>query len=106
MFKRILHLIFPGLCVREARWVRGSLCCPCGDILALRYQYDGITRVFIYPTFRKYEKQISNISVGDGVIGAVCFDDFCDFMLDFKFKSSNTFPDYDETNDDFQEDIT
>ena len=108
MIKRILHLLFPRLCVQEARWSRGSLCCPCGDILALRYRHDNITRVFIYPTFRKYEKQILDIPVGDGseVIGAISFDDFCDFMLDLKIRPLNTYPDDNEMNEEIQEDIT
>lgn len=106
MFKRMMHMFMPSRCVKEAKWIRGSLYCPCGDILALRYKNGDTTGVYIYPQFRKYEKEIMDIPVGDGeeVIGAVCFDDFCDFMLDLKMRPMNTRPDDIEMNDELQED--
>lgn len=106
MFRSIIHTLFPQKCVENARWSRGSLICSCGEILALRYIFDGAVRVFIYPPFRKYEKQILNISPmsGSEVIGTVCFDDFSAFMQDLKFTPMDTHPSEDEINENIQED--
>lgn len=106
MFRSIIHTLFPQKCVENARWSRGSLICSCGEILALRYIFDGAVRVFIYPPFRKYEKQILNISPvnGNEVIGTVCFDDFSAFMEDLKKIPLSTYPLTNETDDENQED--
>ena len=79
--------------------------CPCGDCLALRYFFDGIQRVYIYPPFRRFKKRIMEIPQGDKeVIGAVCFDDFSAFMQDLKFTPMDTHPSEDEINKNIQED--
>lgn len=108
MFTRIIHALLPSLCVKNAKWVRGSLVCSCGEILALRYRFDNNDRVFIYPPFRKYQQQILDIPFGSGeeVIGAVCFDDFSVFMRELKLTPMSTYPTEDEMSDEIQEENT
>ena len=88
MFKSIIHTLQPNRCVKEAHWERGSLNCPCGNILALRYEMDGVSKVFIYPEYRKYEQEIIESQqdlLSDNVLGTVSFQEFSDFMESFKF---------------------
>lgn len=104
-FEKITHLLMPFLCTQKARWKSGGLMCPCGDCLALRYSFDGIIRVFIYPPFRKFKNRIMAIPQEDNeVIGAVCFDDFDAFMQDLKFVPIRTNPSDDEIDNNIQED--
>lgn len=94
MFKQITHKLWPSKCIKKAVWERGELRCSCGEILALRYTFDGTTRVFVYPEFKKYQQQIAdgqNQISEDEVIGAICFDDFSDFMEDLKKSPLNTY---------------
>lgn len=82
--KRIVHAIMPKRCIESAEWVRGSLQCSCGAILALRYRMNHKLHTYIYPEFRSYRNEIMAkhyaIKSGDGVIGECCFDDFSTFM--------------------------
>lgn len=94
MFKQIVHKLRPSLCLKNAKWERGELRCPCGEILALRYMFDGTMKVFIYPEFRKYQQEISKCQYKESegeVIGTVCFDDFSAFMAEMKITPLNTY---------------
>lgn len=82
--------------------------CPCGEILALRYMFDGESRVFVYPKFSKFKENIianqQELS-GDEVVGAICFDDFSDFMASLRALPLVTYvPDEDLLNEDTEED--
>lgn len=96
MFKTITHALWPSKCVKEAVWVRGSLQCPCGNVVALRYSFDGATKLYVYPEFDKYRKEIiasqTTISDKGELVGAVCFDEFSDFMQELRLTPLNTIP--------------
>ena len=99
MFKKIMHKLRPDKCVKEAVWERGELHCSCGEILALRYSIDNVTHVFVYPEFAQYKQQITesqNHIEDDEVIGAICFNDFSDFMEEMKRTPLNTYVPDDE----------
>lgn len=85
MIKSIAHAFSPGRCAKQAKWVKGALRCPCGNILALRYRFGDEQRVFIYSNFKKYQNQIMQMEPSredDGeVVGVCCFDDFSDFIF-------------------------
>ena len=94
MFEKITHKLRPWVCVKSAVWERGELRCPCGEILALCYGFDGMVRVFIYPEFSKWKSFIlekkEEWHIGEDVIGVVCFDDFDHFMEEIRRTPLNT----------------
>lgn len=81
--KTLAHTLRRSHCVKESVWENGSLCCPCGEILALRYVIDGTARIYIYPEYRKYRAEIiegQRALSGTNAIGALCFDDVHSFF--------------------------
>lgn len=75
----ILHMLFPKRCVRKAMWVEGVLRCPCGQVVAMRYQVGQRTATFVLPQFSRMREEIiskGKLSGSQEVIGAISFDDF------------------------------
>lgn len=94
MFKQILHTFRRKKCLKSATWERGELHCTCGEILALRYTIGDLTRVFVYPEYVQFKKEIMESQAlvsGDEVVGAICFDDFSAFIEEMKKTPFNTY---------------
>ena len=82
----ILHMLFHRKCVRKATWDQGVLRCPCGQLVALRYQVGSRTATFVLPRFSRMREEIIKtgmLSDSSGVIGAISFDDFDDAVRFF-----------------------
>ena len=102
IFKSMIHTLRPCRCVKEARWERGSLNCPCGNILALRYEIDDVSRLFIYPEYQKFEQQIIQSQQGllsDNVLGTLSYHDFSVFMENFKLSLPTILEDDEELDE-------
>lgn len=59
MINQILHMIWPSKCIQNAEWDLDILYCKkCKEAIAKRYIFDGEVRVYIFPKYRQYTKQI------------------------------------------------
>ena len=61
-FKKLYHFYYPRRCISNVCIVDCELrCALCGESLGFYYRIQNDLKVFIYPKFRQYTKQLNKI---------------------------------------------
>ena len=93
---KLSHKFGRGKCIKKSKWDKGVLrCCECGEIIALRYFFDGEVHVYVYPEYSKYRHEISEMPDTQGnspdgnSLGNVSFQEFDDFLYYLKLEQDS-----------------
>ena len=98
-FHKMLHLICPHSCLRNAEWQQSSLVCKkCGSILALRYLNEEEVQVYVYYNHKEYAKEIvsredtKRLASERDALGVIHCTRFDEFLHNFKQRPLDVFP--------------